>query len=91
MNRIGANMLTREVQAGGQLIKVHNLGSLLPLFNHACVPNLDIIPVKGGIQVRPNRPIRKGEHLCVSYIDASTPRTNLRQWFDDCRCCTCKK
>ena len=46
---------------------------LSSLFNHSCVPNVDVSFPRNNheIEFRAMRDIRKHEHLCISYIDST--------------------
>jgi hypothetical protein len=59
--------------------EVISLGYLLPLFNHCCSPNLSIAETSGGVCIKANRDIERGEELCVSYVDENLPEQDRKE------------
>ena len=74
---------------------VYSLGFLLPLFNHACDPNLATEDGIGGRTIKARRVIKKGEELTVNYVDLGLSKderdSKLKCWFDSCRCDGCNE
>ncbi|KAK9840825.1 hypothetical protein WJX81_007492 [Elliptochloris bilobata] len=68
------------------------LGSL---FNHSCVPNLDVLfPVGNGtLRLRAARAIPAGEQLCIAYLDVNLPmeRRQDKLHFGYGFYCTCPR
>ena len=66
------------------------------MFNHRCAPNADwSIDADGCIVVRSVRPVRRGEELCLCYVDNALPRrerqARLREHFGfECQCEVCR-
>lgn len=109
VNRIGVNWLEYQLarsdgltetkksktKDGESLGSVHSLGFLLPLFNHACDPNLTTEDSSGGggRAIKARRLIKEGDELTVNYVGLGLSKTErdakLKCWFDSCRCVTC--
>jgi hypothetical protein len=83
-----------EAQSGA-LGTAYSLGLLLPLFNHACDPNLTTEDGVGGRVIKARRAIKKGEELTVNDVDLGLSKaerdTRLKCWFDSCCCDDCKQ
>jgi hypothetical protein len=74
---------------------VYLLGSL---FNHSCVPNVDVSFPRNNheIEFRAMRDIKKHEHLCVSYIDSTLPYQERQRRLEmgygfRCMCDACRE
>lgn len=65
------------------------------LFNHSCIANVNRAHIGDMMVVRAMRPIKKGEELCLSYMDTAMElrdrRSFLEQgWKFECSCKRCE-
>lgn len=83
-----------------------SIGSLWCFYNHSCEPNVQFHPMAtaagdearvGSLVVRTEKPIKKGQEICISYVDFAGQDRHSRQmllrgWLPgSCRCTKCER